>query len=175
MKTYKILATFLLLTAIVPFSKGQQSTEELAKDWERAKAYTKEYLDAMPESGYALKPTPEMRSFAEQMLHLTDTDYAFVSAATGEKPAVKDLEKNTTDKSKANVTKLTLEGYDFVINSIKKISAADLQAQIKLFGRFDLSKLATIQKAFEHQTHQRGQTTVYLRLAKVTPPNEKLF
>jgi len=122
-----------------------------------------------------LKPTPEMRSFAEQMLHLTDANYNFIAAATGEKPTVNDLEKTTTDKSKAHVTKLTLDGYDFVINSIKKIAVADLTAQIKLFGRFDLSKGAALQKAFEHQTHHRGQTTVYIRLAKGTPPNEKLF
>ncbi|MBS1501785.1 MAG: damage-inducible protein DinB, partial [Bacteroidetes bacterium] len=30
-------------------------------DWERAKVYTKAYLDAMPEDGYSYKPTPEMR------------------------------------------------------------------------------------------------------------------
>jgi hypothetical protein len=62
------------------FSQAQTTTNDIVKEWERAKAYTKEYLDAMPESGYAFKPTPEMRSFAEQMLHLTDTDYAFVCA-----------------------------------------------------------------------------------------------
>jgi hypothetical protein len=30
-------------------------------------------------------------------------------------------------------------------------------------------------KAFEHQTHHRGQATVYLRLKGVAPPNEMLF
>ncbi len=174
MKTIKISLAFLFLTLAVSSAQAQ-TTEELVKEWERARAYTKEYLEAMPEAGYALKPTSEMRSFAEQMLHLTDTDYRFISAATGEEPAVKDLEKTTTDKSKANVTKLTLDGYDFVINSIKKLPTPDLQTQIKLFGRFDLSKLTAIQKAFEHQTHHRGQTTVYIRLAKATPPAEKLF
>ena len=90
----------------------------MIKEWERAKTYTKEYLDAMPESGYALKPTPEMRSFAEQMLHLTDGNYGFAAAASGEKSAFApgELEK-TTDKSKANVSKIVLDGYDFVINS----------------------------------------------------------
>jgi uncharacterized damage-inducible protein DinB len=32
-----------------------------------------------------------------------------------------------------------------------------------------------ITKAFEHQTHHRGQTTVYIRLAGAKPPQEKLF
>jgi uncharacterized damage-inducible protein DinB len=85
------------------FFASANTTNDIVKEWERAKAYTKEYLDAMPESGYAFKPTPEMRSFAEQMLHLTDTDYAFVSAATGVKSpeGVAGLEKSA-DKSKAN-------------------------------------------------------------------------
>jgi hypothetical protein len=61
--------------------KGQVKAADLVKEWERSKAYTKEYLDMMPESGYALKPTPEMRSFAEQLLHLADANYGLVSAA----------------------------------------------------------------------------------------------
>jgi uncharacterized damage-inducible protein DinB len=174
MKTIRLVGALVFFMAL-NFSAFSQSVDDFVKEWERAKTYTKEYLDAMPESGYALKPTPEMRSFADQMLHFTDANYNFVAAATGQTPSVKDLEKTTTDKSKANVTKLTLDGYDFVINSIKKIAATDLQAQIKLFGRFELSKGAALQKAFEHQTHHRGQTTVYLRLAGVTPPQEKLF
>ncbi len=32
-----------------------------------------------------------------------------------------------------------------------------------------------IRKCFEHQTHHRGQTAVYLRMAGVTPPSMKLF
>jgi uncharacterized damage-inducible protein DinB len=79
----------LLVLATLLFSAGnlfaQSSKDAIIKEWERAKAYTKEYLDAMPEAGYALKPTPEMRSFAQQMLHLTDANYAFASAASGEK------------------------------------------------------------------------------------------
>nr|WP_324497299.1 DinB family protein [Haliscomenobacter sp.] len=30
-------------------------------------------------------------------------------------------------------------------------------------------------KAFEYQTHHRGQTTIYIRLLGIKPPNEKLF
>ncbi|MET3126623.1 putative damage-inducible protein DinB [Arcicella rosea] len=174
MKITKIL--FIILTSISFSGNAQNSVDAISKEWERAKSYTKEYLDAMPASGYGLKPTPEMRSFAEQILHSTDTDYAFVSAATGVKSPVGmgELEK-TADKSKANVTKLVMEGYDFVINAIKTMTPAQLNEHIKLFGRFDLTKEMILQKSFEHQTHQRGQTTVYLRLAGVKPPQEKLF
>jgi len=176
MTTKKSISTVCLLLIMTCFAQAQSSINDIVKEWERAKAYTNEYLDAMPDSGYSFKPTTEMRSFAEQMLHLSDANYGFGSAATGEKSTygMGELEK-TTDKSKANVTKIVLTGYDSVINGIKKMTPAQLNEKIKLFGRFDLTKQQVLEKDFEHQTHQRGQTTVYLRLAGVKPPPEKLF
>src|SRR5919112_1790024 len=125
MKPIRFFATLCFALCIVSFVQAQSSTTEMVKEWERAKAYTREYLDTMPESGYNLKPTPEMRSFAEQMLHLTDANYGFASAATGEKSPVAFGEaEKATDRSKANVTKLVMAGYDFVINSLKKMTPA---------------------------------------------------
>jgi uncharacterized damage-inducible protein DinB len=40
---------------------------------------------------------------------------------------------------------------------------------------FEMTREVGFQKTFEHQTHHRGQTTVYLRLKGIKPPNEKLF
>jgi uncharacterized damage-inducible protein DinB len=157
-------------------AKAQVKPADIIKEWERSKAYTKEYLDAMPETGYTLKPTPEMRSFAEQMLHLADANYGLSSAAIEIKSpfTVGDLEKSS-DKSKANVIKLVMASYDYVIENIKKMPEAQLDAPIKMLGSFDMTKRAGIAKTFEHQAHHRGQTTVYLRLAGVKPPQEKLF
>jgi uncharacterized damage-inducible protein DinB len=175
MRAIKFLCAALFFLSAFTITQAQ-STEEMVKEWERAKAYTKEYLDVMPEAGYALKPSPEMRSFAEQMLHLTDANYSFASAAAGEtSPITGSLEKTTTDKSKANVTKLVMSGYDYVIASIKKVTPAQLAEKTKLFGQFEMTKGMAFAKCFEHQTHHRGQTTVYIRLAKATPPQEKLF
>lgn len=176
MKAIKLFTVLCFLLTIIHPIMAQESVDELTTEWERAKTYTKEYLDAMPDAAYTLKPTPEMRSFAEQMLHLADDNYVFASAATGEKSPVGmgELEK-TSNKSKEDVTKAVAGSYDFVINSIKKMSAAQLSEKIKLFDRFELSRAMALAKGFEHQTHHRGQTTVYLRLAKVKPPQEKLF
>ncbi len=157
-------------------TQAQSATNDVVKEWERAKAYTKEYLDAMPEAGFGFKPAPEMRSFAEQMLHLTDANYGFGSAATGGKSpnGAGELEKST-DKSKAAVTKAVMGGYDFIIDGIKKMTVPQFDEKVKLFGRFDLTKAQVLMKDFEHQAHHRGQTTVYLRLKGVKPPAEKLF
>jgi uncharacterized damage-inducible protein DinB len=174
MKAIHVLSTICLLL-VVNFAQAQ-SIDEMVKDWERAKAYTKEYMDSMPEAGYALKPTPEMRTFAAQMLHLTDANYAFTAAATGAtSPVAPGASEKTTDISKQNVIKLVMAGYDFVITNIKTLTPAQFGEKIKLFGRFEMTKVQAFQKCFEHQTHHRGQTTVYIRLAGSKPPQEKLF
>lgn len=172
----KNLVVALCLIMGAQLANAQVNVSGLVKEWERSKAYTKEYLDAMPESGYATKPTPEMRSFAEQNLHLGDANYVFLAAASGTKSPVGqgELEKST-DKSKANVSKMVLASYDFVIENIKKMTEAQFNESVKLFGSFEMTKRLAIEKAFEHQAHHRGQTTVYLRLAGVKPPQEKLF
>jgi uncharacterized damage-inducible protein DinB len=172
----KSLAVVLCLMVCSQLAKSQVKAADLVKEWERSKAYTREYMDAMPESGYALKPTPEMRSFAEQVLHIADANYGLTSAAIGSKsPFTQGELEKTADKSKANVSKLVLTSYDFVIDNIKKMTEAQLDENIKLLGTFDMSRRTGLAKVFEHQAHHRGQTTVYLRLAGVKPPQEKLF
>src|SRR5262245_58199733 len=39
-----------------------------------------------PEAKYDYKPTPEVRSFAEQLLHAADANFAFVDLAAGRPP-----------------------------------------------------------------------------------------
>jgi uncharacterized damage-inducible protein DinB len=48
-------------------------------------------------------------------------------------------------------------------------------ATLEMGQTFTATRLSWLMKAFEHQTHHRGQTTIYLRLAGVRPPGERLF
>lgn len=176
MKKLQLLISSILLFCCFQNLRAQNSKDVMIKEWERAKIYTKEYLDAMPADKYDLKPTPEMRSFAEQMLHLTDANYGFSSTITGAKsPYGMGEAEKTADKSKENVSKIVMAGYDFVIESIKNTSLEQFNENIKFMGRFEMTKGMAFNKCFEHQTHHRGQTTVYIRLAGAKPPQEKLF
>ena len=66
MKRFAFLT--LIVTAFTFVSAYAQVTPaQLVQEWQRAKAYTKTYLDAMPDDGYSFKPTPEVRTFGGQM------------------------------------------------------------------------------------------------------------
>lgn len=181
------LATLLVIVGVsttykarandaIPYQNADSLRAMLIKDWERAKAYTKEYLDAMPEDGINYKPTPEIRSFAEQMLHLASGNIGLSSNGTGKERIYpgKNLEKSDEFKNKAALTKVVMESYDFVIDGIKSMDVSKFDEVVKR-GNFDVTRLGWVMKAFEHQTHHRGQCTIYLRMKGVTPPQERLF
>lgn len=180
----KILRSVLFLFGIIFINNsllGQGMTDEVIKghmvaDWERAKAYTKEYLDIMPEEGMSLKPTPDVRSFAEQMLHISQGTIGLIVSGTGAIPIFqgKSLEKMDELKTKSAMNQVVMQAYDFAIESIKNLDASKLSTIVKR-GNYNVSQYGWLNKAFEHQTHHRGQATIYLRLQGIKPPNEMLF
>jgi uncharacterized damage-inducible protein DinB len=144
----------------------------LVAEWTRAKNWTKEYLDKMPEDGLSLKPTPDIRSFAEQMVHLAQANYFYAAAGTGQQnPRKREDFAPDKFKTKADLTKLVLDSYDFMIGGIKAMDATKLKEKVQGRG-MSLTREAMLHNGFEHQTHHRGQTTIYLRLKGVVPPPE---
>lgn len=172
-----ILVSLLLVTVCLALgqTQNQPGAGYLISEWQRAKEYSKEYLDAMSEDGYSFKPTPEIRTFAQQFLHLAIDNYGFAANITGKTnpyPNSDETEKNPSLQSKAAVSKFVMDSYDFAINALMSLTAAQLQEKT---GKRGLSREQYFFKAFEHQTHHRGQTTIYLRLKGIKPPDEKLF
>lgn len=153
------------------------SREQMIADWQRAKAYTLDYINASTDEVIPFKPTTAMRSFGEQMLHLAEANYGLSAAASGKQSPVSfgELEKASDKyKTKETLTKVVMDSYDFVIEGLKSTDESKMSEKIKLFN-FEMTREVAFQKVFEHQTHHRGQTTVYLRLKGITPPNERLF
>lgn len=171
-----LLAFFCMAPVLAAAKTSPPDLKQMIADWKRAKEYTKEYLDAMPESGINFKPTPEIRSFAEQMLHIANGNYAFAASASGTKNPNegKDLEKVKELKTREALTKAVMESYDYVITSLQGLSEDKMKDPVKIFN-MEMSRGIAYERLFEHQTHHRGQTTIYLRLKGVKPPAEKLF
>ena len=171
MKKILFAIVFTLIT-LVTYAQNQ----DMVEDWERAKAYTKLYLDAMPEDGYDFRPTPDIRSFAQQYLHTAAVNYRYVNFATGQPNPYPgdDLENVKEMQSKTAVTKVTMESYDAVINTLKSVPSEQMKEKA-IYYKWQTTKEMIFRKGLEHLSHHRGQTTLYLRLKGVTPPGENLL
>lgn len=162
--------------------KGQTiSTDDikaqLIKDWERGKTYTIDYLNTMPADKYNFKAEDSIRSFAQQMLHLAQGNLFIMSNATDHQPPaflMANLEHSPSAQQKDSVMYYVTASYDYCIDAIKNSDNNKWAEKKKMFN-FEETRFALMQKAFEHQTHHRGQTTIYIRLQGIKPPNERLF
>jgi uncharacterized damage-inducible protein DinB len=176
MKKIMLFALSCFTVVFANAQLGETVKAQLVKDWERAKAYTKEYLDAMPKDKYDYKANDSVRSFAQQMLHLAQANMGLSANGTAKNRmwVGRRLENAKSAQSADSVNYFVMASYDFAIEGIKAMDAAKFEEKFKS-GPFDESRLAWIMKAFEHQTHHRGQTTIYIRLLGIRPPAEKLF
>ncbi|MEP7141802.1 MAG: DinB family protein [Ferruginibacter sp.] len=174
---------FSVFTFVCPFLSHAQAVtsaeikDQMVKDWERAKSYTVDYLNKMPADKYSFKAVDSIRSFAQQMLHLSQGNCLIMSNATdGQMPsfAQSDLEHSATAQKKDSVMYYVTASYDFCINAVKNLDVNKWGEKKKLFG-MEATRLALMMKTFEHQTHHRGQTTIYIRLQGIRPPDERLF
>jgi uncharacterized damage-inducible protein DinB len=151
----------------------------LAAEWERAKAGTQDYLEAVGADHLGFRPAQESRSFAEQFLHLASTQYVFAASATGRAnpldPSSGDPEKDEKLKGDPEAfRKFVLDSYDFMIDGVRAIDSSALDEEVAFFRR-QMPRSLLLAKALEHHAHHRGQAAVYLRLAGITPPSQRLF
>jgi len=185
MKIYSsILLAFCCFSSAAQIVSNQNLKQQIIRDWERAKAYTQEYLDAMPADKYGFRPTDGVRSFTEQMMHLAQSNTLLVSICSGydnvslQLLRASNFGKSPTALTKDSVVYYVAASYDFVINTVKQLDfdkSGEMASGELPGGKRTTTRLGWLLKAFEHQTHHRGQCTVYLRLAGVVPPSEKLW
>jgi len=156
--------------------KDDEVRLQLVKDWERAKAYTVDYLNTVPADKYSFRATDSIRNFAQQMLHLAQSNVNIIAFVAGEPNIISNpiLENSKPAQSKDSVMYYVTASYDLVIDGIKKINTATFNEKVKLYN-WEETRYVWLLKAFEHQTHHRAQTTIYIRLMGLHPPQEQLF
>ena len=176
---------FLLFSVLIatPQIRAQALNAEdikaqLVKEWERAKIYTVDYLNTMPADKYSYIAADSIRSFAKQMLHLAGGNIFLMMNATDYKvPPVfgnPNLENSPGAQNKDSVMFYVTNSYDYCINAVKNTDVGKWGEKKKIFG-MEETRYALIIKTFEHQTHHRGQTTIYIRRQGIKPPQERLF
>jgi uncharacterized damage-inducible protein DinB len=181
-KYFLTLAIFFFLLAR-PFNCSSQDftlndvKNQMINDWTRAKAYTLAYLNAMPEEKYNFKPVDSVQTFAQQMNHLAVVDMFLVFMASDREPPIHkwaDFGITDSSQSKDSVLYYVTASYDYCINTVASLDPKRWREKKKLSGK-QKTRFELLENAFEHQSHHRGQTTIYLRLQGIIPPEADLF
>jgi DinB family len=179
--TVLVLSILVLATPSIVNAQSLSAEDiktQMVKDWERAKAYTIDYLNTMPENKYSFKAVDSLRSFAQQMLHLAGGNFFLMMNATGYKlpfAGNPNMENSPGAQKKDSVVYYVTTSYDYCINAVKNSDTNKWGEMTKMFNTYEQTRFALMNKTFEHQGHHRGQTTIYIRLQGIKPPQERLF
>ncbi len=183
------MAKFLLISLLFFFeatcslsSKAQDFKiddvkNQMINDWKRAKAYTLSYINAMPEEKFNFKPINSVQNFAEQMIHLAVVDMFLVFMASDREPPIAkwaDFGNTASSQTKDSVSYYVTASYDYCINTITSLNPKHWGEKKELSGK-QKTRFELLENAFEHQSHHRGQTTIYMRLQGIIPPEANLF
>jgi len=171
----KTILLFSCLIGTLGFAQNA-TIDQLVADFERSKAMSLEYIEAMPEDQFNYKPTEGVRTFAAQMLHGAQGTIGLAANGTGEAPIYGDIniEQEASFQTKSEVRRIVVESFDFAIAGIQNMDPSKFD-EVVVRGPYNVTRLGWIQKANEHVGHHRGQCAIYLRMQGITPPAYKLF
>jgi uncharacterized damage-inducible protein DinB len=126
--------------------------------------------EAIPAEKYTWRPSSDVRSFAELLLHVSAANYNLYKLLGTPPPTgldVKGLEKSTTDKAKVIAT--LKDSFAHAGKAITAMSDADLEKSMDWFGGKNTERgilLFIVRHAAEHL----GQSIAYARFVNITPP-----
>ena len=126
--------------------------------------------EAMPQEKYTWRPGDGVRSVSELFLHVASANYRIPENIGADIPGGIDaggMEKSTTDKAK--ISALVKQSFAHIRAAVAKLSDADIDKAVKLFGR-DNTYGGTIIFMTEHLSEHLGQSIAYARVNGVVPP-----
>ena len=123
-----------------------------------------------PDAKLDYKPMPEMRSFAEQILHAAKANMMFTDMINGKQPDFSEL-KRSDYKTRAEIVAVLKKSIDDLAADVKKIGDKGLAKPVKLpFIPMPITTGTAVGIAIGHMAEHYGQLVVYERLNKVVPP-----
>lgn len=147
-----------------PLSTGLQS------DYKTIRDYFVRAAEKMPEADYSFKPSPDVRTFGQQVAHVADDQYNLCSPVKGEvrKGAYRQIENSLSKKSDlVEALKAAFAYCDGAYNALTDATGVEMvQGQNRTrFGMLNWNLWHT----WEHY----GNIVVYLRMEGLVPPSSE--
>lgn len=158
-----VLICVALLTA-TSYAADSKFAGEFANRWARTRKLALGVAEAMPPVQYPFRPDPGSMSFAEQIAHVAQTNYAFCSGLkdTASPPAPSVTEKDA-------LVKYLADSFDYCSAAMATVTDEQMdRPHSSPDGRLNGREL--LLALYVHMAHHRGQSEVYLRIKGIKPP-----
>lgn len=166
-----LLLAFLIVSTSQSKAQNIKQSDEPLSSVRTAALYISGTLikaaEQMPEENYAFRPTPEVRSFGELMVHIAESNYEMCAIAKGEKPPV--FKVGTT---KAEVLDALKKSFAYCNATFENMTKERTKTMVKFMGNQKPAGDVLDFSVF-HSLHHYGNVVVYLRLRGLVPPSSQ--
>jgi uncharacterized damage-inducible protein DinB len=168
-------ATFVVLLAAWLAGGGSPAlaqeaprpVEETLEMWHHTAGRVVAMAENFPEDKYDFKPSPEVRSFREQLLHVAGANYFFLRQAGAKKTKATHAGRET----KADVVAVVKESFADGTAFIQESGDDGLRRMVKHpLAERNISVQTLLLVAANHAGEHYGQLVVYYRLNGLVPP-----
>ena len=167
MRTLRPFQTLSIALALVSASTAFAQADAKAavlKHLKTSREFTLKVADQMPEASYDFKLTPPQMSFAEQMVHLSQALYEFLSPVAGDrlnpgKPA---------SMAKKDVIAFIGKSFDGAMDRVSKLTPEQISKTYSGEGG-PMTGMELLMMMLDHTTNHRASAEMYLRAKGITP------
>jgi len=150
-------------------SPGNPLSADIRRDYQSVKNYVTQSAEKMSEADYEFKPSPDVRTFAQQIAHVSDDQYNLCASSKNEtrKAAYTDIEDRLSKK--ADLVPALKEAFaycDAAYDALTDASAADVV-------KFPRTRFAMLNWNLWHTWEHYGNIVVYLRIKGLVPPSSE--
>jgi len=146
-------------------------TADERRDYQTIRDYFIRAAEKMPENKYGFRPSPDVRTFGQQVAHVADDQYNLCAPAKGEtrKAAYTDIESRLSKKADLLVALREAFAYcDAAYDALTDASGAELAA-----GGKRRTKFSMLNWNLWHTWEHYGNVVVYLRMNGLVPPSSE--
>lgn len=144
---------------------------EVRRDYQSVRDFFIRAAEEMPDSAYGFKPSPDVRSFAQQVAHVADDQYNLCAPAKGETRQAAYTAIESTLSTKADLVpalKAAFAYCDGAYDALTDASGAEMAPTMKQRTRFGMLNW-NLWHTWEHY----GNVVVYLRMNGLVPPSSQ--
>ena len=162
-----VAAVAIAAPSVSAQSASPSLVKELVATWQRAATEIVDVAEAMPEEKYGYKPTPEISTFRDQLVHVAGVAQRFIDTAKG----TKSEEHPHKAMTKAEVIGLLKHNLQTGQEMLGSLSDAQLLEPVKFpFGDRTVTRFTFWMGPLYQVRNHHGQLVVYLRMNGIVPP-----
>jgi len=154
---------------------GETAVGSIRDLWKTSIGYVLAAAEQMPESSYAFKPTPDVRSFGQVVAHVANGQRLLCAMALGQEPA------ETKPTSKAEIvaaleesSRLCTRAYSIAdAQALEPLSAVARAAWVSNGFGTPRTRLYALMMNAWHDNEHYGNLVTYMRLRGMVPPSSQ--